>query len=186
MLTNEQAAQVEAKYGRLIHAISNAISGDKAISSHSDNVQDLWVAVMEAVRGFSKKEQQEFEDFWGTTGFDKYLKTCLWNVKNSKGARITKRYPLTKSTVSLQQHAEVFALEDSHSGCSESDVFLDEFSNLLTNDEQRAVQHLLDDPNNLMPSGRANVASLARDLEMSWNDTKNILDDLGVKLNNEL
>ena len=186
MLTNEQAVLVEEKYGRLIHKISNNISGDAAISSHNDNVQDLWIAVMEAVRGFSKKEQQEFEDFWGTRGFDKYLKTCLWNVKNSKGAKITKRYPITKSTVSLQQHAEVFALEDPQSGCAESNSFLEDFSDLLTNDERRAVQGLLDNPVNVMPCGRANVASLARELDMSWFDTRAILDTLGVKLGNEL
>ena len=98
MLTDQQVELIEEKYGKLIHKISNWISGDNMISSHDDNVQDLWLAVMEAVRGYSKKENQVFEEFWGSRGFDKYLKTCLWNLKNNKGAKITKKYPVTKNT----------------------------------------------------------------------------------------
>ena len=45
--------------------------------NYDDNLQDLRLAAMEAVAGFARKEDKEFEDFWGTDGFNKYIKTSL-------------------------------------------------------------------------------------------------------------
>ena len=113
-MNDEQMELIENKYGKLIHKIGHWISGDAAISSHQDNTQDIWIAAMEAIKGYEKKENLKFEEFWGSKGFDKYIKTCLWNVKNSKGARITKRMPLTKGTVSIVDNEEVLSLQDPH------------------------------------------------------------------------
>jgi len=151
MINEHQRQLIEDKYGRLIHKIGHNISGDLAISSHSDNVQDLWVSVLEAIKGFEKKEGIPFEEFWGGTPFDKYLKTCLWNSKNSKGAKITKKYPITKHTVDIVDNAEVLALEAPYSLSTESTVFMDEVAPLFTEEQQEVILKLVEDPNYIKP-----------------------------------
>ena len=186
MLTNDQMQLVEDRYGKLIHKISNWISGDNMISSHDDNVQDLWVAVMEAVRGYSKKENQVFDEFWGSIGFDKYIKTCMWNLKNNKGAKITKKYPVTKNTHSIHINPQFLLLEDPSSSSTEYNIFFDQFTNLLDTEAQEVIQEVVRDPNYIKPSGKINVSLLARKLDKTWEETDAILIKIGDKLENEL
>ena len=53
-MNDKQLELIEEKYGRLIHKIGHWISGDNAIASHDDNTQDIWIAAMEAIRGYEK------------------------------------------------------------------------------------------------------------------------------------
>lgn len=97
MITNEQWELIDEKYGKLLTTICSKISGDAAIANFDDNLQDLRLATMDAVAGFSRKEGKEFEDFWGTAGFNKYMKTCLWNLKTRKGAKLANDITSTKT-----------------------------------------------------------------------------------------
>ena len=94
---------ISTKYDKLLWTIAHKISGDIATSSVQDNYQDLWLAVFEAVEGFTKQNDYgngPIEDWIGTKSFDKYLKTCLWNKKNHKGKNITNRYHIHRDTIS--------------------------------------------------------------------------------------
>tara|TARA_Y100000310_G_scaffold283325_1_gene305210 strand:- start:550 stop:1110 length:561 start_codon:yes stop_codon:yes gene_type:complete len=186
MISEPQRELIEKKYGKLIHKIGHNISGDLAISSHPDNVQDLWVSVLEAVQGFAKKEKQTFDEFWGTKGFDKYIKTCLWNSKNSKGAKITKKYPITKCTVDIVDNAEVLSLEAPPHLSTESPIFMEEAAPLLTDEQQEVVLRLVEEPKYLKPSGKVNIQALAQDLKKSWYEVKNIVNSISYLLENEL
>ena len=186
MINEHQRQLIEDKYGKLIHKIGHNISGDLAISSHPDNVQDLWVSVLEAVQGFAKKEGQTFDEFWGSKGFDKYIKTCLWNSKNSKGAKITKKYPLTKRTVDIVDNAEVLGLEDPVSLSGESSLFMEEIPSLLSQEEETAVQKLVEDPTLIRASGKVNIQALSKELDKSRMKTIKLIDSISEKLGNEL
>jgi len=185
-MNNEQMELIEQKYGRLIHKIGHWISGDNAIAGHEDNTQDIWIAAMEAIRGYSKKENQTFDEFWGSKGFDKYLKTCLWNVKNSKGAKITKKYPITKGTVDVVGNEEVLILEDPYSYCAESDILFEELPSLLNDEQKEIVKLVVEDPHFIKPSGKANINALAKKLGKSWNEVQRIIKEISTKLENEL
>jgi len=177
---------IEKKYGRLIHKIGHWISGDNAIAGHDDNTQDIWIAAMEAIRGYSKKENQTFDEFWGSTGFDKYIKTCLWNVKNSKGAKITKKYPLTKGTVNIVDNEEVLNLEDPYSFSAESDILFEELPVLLNEEQREIVRRIVEDPQYIKPSGKANINAIARDMGKSWNEISKIIKEIAEKIGNQL
>ena len=177
---------IEQKYGRLIHKIGHWISGDNAIASHDDNTQDIWIAAMEAIRGYSKKENQTFDEFWGSRGFDKYLKTCLWNVKNSKGAKITKKYPLTKGTVDVVGNEEVLSIEDSHTISPEVAIFLEELPHMMNEEQINIVKSLVDDPKFIKPSGKANINALAKETGKTWNEVSKLIKEVGEKLKNQL
>ena len=185
-MNDEQMELIEDKYGKLIHKIGHWISGDAAISSHQDNTQDIWIAAMEAIKGYEKKENLKFEEFWGSKGFDKYIKTCLWNVKNSKGARITKRMPLTKGTVSIVDNEEVLSLQDPHTLSMDSDMILSEIPLKLTDEQTEIVRRLVDSPDYIKPSGKANVNALAKSMGKTWNEVNTLLVQISQRLENDL
>ena len=177
---------VEDKYGKLIHKIGHYISGDIAISSHEDNTQDIWIAAMEAIRGYEKKENMTFDEFWGTKGFDKYLKTCLWNIKNSKGAKITKKFNITRNTVNIVDNEEVLRMEDLSSCPDEVESFISELSFKLTDEQNLVIRMILEDPNMIKPNGKVCIASLIKELGKSRYEVTNILETLGEKIKNDL
>tara|TARA_R110001583_G_scaffold70210_1_gene198799 strand:- start:1092 stop:1649 length:558 start_codon:yes stop_codon:yes gene_type:complete len=185
-MNERQLELITEKYGKLIHKIGHWISGDNAIASHEDNTQDIWIAAMEAIRGYAKKENQTFEQFWGSKGFDKYLKTCLWNVKNSKGAKITKKYPITRGTVDVVGNEEVLQMTDPSTPNPEIDIYLGELPNKLTENQMEIVRMIVADPAYLKPSGKVNINALASDCERTWNDTSNLLKQIGEKIKNDL
>jgi hypothetical protein len=185
-MTEEQLELIEEKYGKLIHKIGHYISGDYAISGHSDNVQDIWVAAIEAIRGYEKKENQTFNEFWGSKGFDKYLKTCLWNVKNGKGAKITKRYPITKHTVSLSKSEEVFQVEDDGFRFPDLEIFIEELGGKLNHQEAALVSNIVYDPSMFKESGKINVSSLARESGLSNYEVTKHLKSIENKIGNDL
>ena len=185
-MNDKQLELIEEKYGKLIHKIGHWISGDNAISSHDDNTQDIWIAAMEAIRGYEKKENLTFDEFWGTKGFDKYIKTCLWNVKNSKGAKITKKFNITRNTVDIVDNEEVLQKEDPSVSSPETDIFIEEIQPMLNGDQQTLVRAILEDPTYIKPSGKVNINALARTVGRSWNEVSILLKDLGRKIGNEL
>jgi len=185
-MNEKQLELIEEKYGKLIHKIGHWISGDNAIAGHEDNTQDIWIAAMEAIRGYSKKENQTFDEFWGSKGFDKYLKTCLWNVKNSKGAKITKKFPITKGTVDVVGNEEVLCLEDPYSSSAESDILFEELPVMLNEEQRQVVRMLVDDPVYIKPSGKANTNAIAKDLGKTWNETNKLIQSIAEKIGNEL
>ena len=181
-----QMELIEEKYGKLIHKIGHWISGDTAISAHEDNTQDIWMAAIEAIRGYERKEDMSFDEFWGTTGFDKYIKTCLWNMKHSKGAKITKKLKVTRDTVDVIDNQEVLQREDSSVQSPDTDIFIEEIMPRLEEHEAAIVKCILEDPNFIKPSGKANVSALAKVLGKSWNEVNIILKDISRKIGNEL
>lgn len=185
-MNSEQLQLIEKKYGKLIHKISHQISGDSAISDHDDNVQDLWISAMEAIRGYQRKEGKPFEEFWGTVGFDKYLKTCLWNTKNSKGARMTKRFNITKGTVSIQEHEEILHIEDGSNPADTYDKFYEDLPMSLSDTQKQIVQAVVESPDCITEGGRINVTSLSQTIGKGWGTTKQLVQELGEKLQNNL
>lgn len=185
-MNDKQMQLIEEKYGRLIHKIGHYISGDNAISSHDDNTQDIWIAAMEAIRGYAKKENQTFEQFWGSVGFDKYLKTCLWNVKNSKGAKITKKFPITRGTVDVVGNEEVLQREDNSLIAPETEVYIKEINEILTEDQAKLVRCILDDPKYIKSSGKVSINALAKEVGKPWKEVHDLVNQIGIKIGNDL
>ena len=185
-MNDQQLELIEKKYGKLIHKIGHWISGDNAIAGHEDNTQDIWIAAMEAIRGYEKKENQTFEQFWGSKGFDKYLKTCLWNVKNSKGAKITKKYPITKGTVNVWDNIEVLNRVDDSQTTPETEIFIEELKEILNPDQSFVIKCVLDDPRFIKPSGKVNINALALKMGKTWNEVSQLISEVGIKIGNDL
>ena len=55
MITEEQWELIDEKYGMLMAKICHKISGDKALCSYDDNLQDLRMDAMDAVDGYERQ-----------------------------------------------------------------------------------------------------------------------------------
>ena len=82
---------LESRFGKLFVYISKRITGD-CCSSEEDHYQDMFIAADSALQGYRKKNQDErpLEEFVDDRLFHSYMKTCLWNRKNSKGLKETR------------------------------------------------------------------------------------------------
>jgi|10_taG_2_1085330.scaffolds.fasta_scaffold25170_3 hypothetical protein len=178
MITNEQWELIDEKYGKLLTTICTKISGDVAIANFEDNLQDLRIACMDAVAGFSRKEGQPFESFWGTTGFNKYMKTCLWNLKNKKGAKISKRYNINKNTVDICEYAEILVADNHDTSTTSEPSIFETHKDKLGEDQQRLVSLLVDNPQYIKPNGKVNIRRASQDLGCCTAKTRKILDSI--------
>tara|TARA_R110000796_G_C14434430_1_gene421541 strand:- start:191 stop:760 length:570 start_codon:yes stop_codon:yes gene_type:complete len=189
MITNEQWKLIDDKYGKLIAKICNNISGDYATASFDDNLQDLRIATLDAVAGFSKKEGKSFDEFWGTLAFNKYIKTCLWNLKNKKGARISKRYHINKDTVDITAYEEILvgATTDSSSMSSVSmDSLFTDAKNKLDQEQRNVIDIVVNNPDFVKPNGKVNVLRLSNELGCCHAKGRKILSSIRTKLQMDL
>jgi len=157
-LTNEQWEWLEEKYGKLLHHISYRIGGDSITNDHLDSYQELSIAVLDTVAMFDKTQTTSFDEYKDTVGFDKYLKTVLWNRKNNLGSKIVKRAPLRKQ-VSIDEQI----LKDKvHEPIESFKPFGNE---TLDSDLQELVNEVVLDARIIKPSGDFNLSRLCRRLD---------------------
>jgi hypothetical protein len=181
MLTDEKWALIDEKYGMLLAKICYKINGDGATCSFDDNLQDLRIAVIEAVKGFEKQgdgANGSFEEFWGTKGFDKYIKTCLWNYKNNKGANVTKKLKLYKKLVSISNNPEVLDLEGLDSSYAENMAFVNEITHGMNPIQTKIVKVVSRDHKFIKANGKLNVSKLAKKLGVSRYDIESHIQDM--------
>ena len=174
-MNQEQYEFIEEKYGNLIYMIAQRISGDGATAESEDNVQDLWMAAMEAIHGYEKQDggkNGSFEDFKNTKGFDRYIKTCLWNLKAKKGIRVTKKRPIT-SAFSIDGKSDsvddqlLFDVQDPKVyNINLDENVLEDIRVKLLPQEKLIVEHILEHPDCLKDNGTINISQIAKATNM--------------------
>ena len=187
MLSEEQWEKINKKYGKLMYKISHQISGDRAIANFDDNLQDIRLAAMEAVIGFEKQNDGangKFDEFWGSKGFDQYIKTCMWTKKNNKGAKITKKSSILKGTVSTD--IEEVLMMESPDAAPDTSAMFEEIAIQLSDKQQQIVTAVINDHTLIKPSGKINIKRLSEHLEMSWFETNKHVTTLSFLIHNEL
>jgi len=186
MIDSKQWEMYEGKYGKLMHTISRSISGDAIVATWEDNYGDLCVAALDSIKGFSKKTGKSFDEMIGTKLFDQYTKTCLWHVKGNKGAKITKKYPVTKYTVSLNDHPEVFSLSGEENNSVEAEDFLTALAKGFTKLEKNVVSAIVQNPEFVNDKGCIVMSKVSRCVEASTYLVKKALNSIEYKLKFEL
>ena len=109
---------------------------------------------------------------FGNKVFDAYTKTCLWHKKNSKGANITKKFPLTNKMVSVHGRQDsqmdddnVFLVEDPSPG---PEVSLDmcELFGKFNHTQGLILDEVIRDPSIIMGTGRINMSKLSKAMNL--------------------
>lgn len=186
-ITDGQWAKIDQKYGKLMMKISHNISGDNACANFDDNLQDIRLSAMDAVAGFEKQNggaNGTFDEFWGTKGFDQYIKTVMWTKKNNKGAKITKQAPILKGTISTDKE-EILEMEEC-TGDPEIAMLLEEIAYMLTPTQKAIISMVVKDPTLIKPSGKMNIKQIAETLDLTWFETDKQIKSLSIILENEL
>ncbi len=190
MLTELQYNELDERYGKLLYKIAHWISGDVATATIEDNVQELWLSLFETINTFTRLNSdaypEGYEDFKDTAHWNKYVKTALWNNKNSRGKKITQKFTIQRDTVSTWHNEEVLEKETTTHESVDFSMFLEDLPNFLQEKEAIVVRMLVEDPTIIRDSGDVNKSALARKLDMTWTETNQLLQTLGAKLQNEL
>lgn len=189
MLTELQYNELEERYGKLIYKIAHWISGDLATTSIEDNVQELWMVLFETINTFARLNEElydSYEDFKDTAHWNKYVKTALWNSKNSRGKKVTQRFNITRDTVSTWDNEEVLEKEVATHESVDFALFMEDLPNFLQEKEAMVVRMIVEDPDIIRESGEVNKSALSRELGMTWAETDQLLSTIGAKLQNEL
>ena len=164
-ITNEQWDKIHKKYKRLMYAVAHRIGGDKVANDFDDSNQELALTAMDAVKAYIKKTGKEFDEFWGTIEFDKYIKTCLWNKKNNLGNKIKKKYGI-RQCVSLSANPELFGGGEGGSCDSSMEEIPQSVSAFddapLDNLAKEIADHVLGDMRIIKPDGSLNISKLSR------------------------
>jgi len=174
----EQWEKIDDKYSNLLWTISHRISGDRALASLEDNFADLQIVALEAVAGFEKKTGRRFDEFWGEKLFDQYIKTCLWNFKNNKGARIAQRYNINRDVVSTSQNEEVLKLENKNGSQFDFEFFLEDISTAFSEEQREVLEALVRCPSCVKQNGTVNISKVAKKVNKGWQQTSDIVDAL--------
>jgi len=154
-LSPEQWEWLEEKYGKLLHHIAYRIGGDAIINGHEDSYQDLCIAMLDTVNAFDGKTPDSFDEYKSSRGFDKYIKTVLWNRKNHLGTKIKRRGPLLKKVTINEQLIKCKVIHPVESA--------EPFGNEELDDDLVELRDAIDtDRKNIKPSGGVNVNRLCR------------------------
>lgn len=187
-LTKDQWAFINKEYGKLMHTITSKISGDYSFS-REDYLQDLYITVIDAVEGFLKQGcNGSVEDFLDTPGFRKYIKTALWHKKGNIGKRISQRYNITRDTVPIHLETEegVKCIQIVQKNSQMGDDLYFDFFGKMSEDEERVVKVIVENPSVLLKSGLLDSARVARTLGYSIFKLNKIVEGLEYKLNKNL
>jgi len=173
-VTNEQWTRYEEKYGKLMHSISQKISGDAMTAAPEDNYSELCIAALESINGFSKKTGMGFNEAFDTKLFDQYTKTVLWNRKAKKGIPLSKKMEFRKKNKSLESplfsdsdHSLANILEDPRSHIDVSSVDFNEFMKDQNSDVKTVMNAILKDPSLLSKQGFIRTSAICRSTTLS-------------------
>lgn len=184
-LTDSQWEYIQDEFGGLFRDISRKISGDRS-QTPDDYVQEMSVSVLEAIRGFYRQGTNgEVEDFIGTPEFGKYLKSCLWNRKNTVGRKISDRYHIHRDTVPIQTSStdeETSYIEVEDKGVfTEENLYFDFLGN-LSEFEETIFKTIVENPSLLFQDGRVDILRLSKALDSTRYLTEKALKGLGEKI----
>lgn len=176
MISDEQWGMVLEKYTKLFSYISHRIGGDGITNDYNDSFQDLSIACLDAIVAYRKKTCTKFEDFFHTDGFDKYLKTVLWNCKNNRGSTIMK-----KKTINNKVTLEEELIDGEMCHYDTSTVPFEDLN--LDLDSSKIVNTIHKNPKLIKPNGSINLNALSKELGEDKSRVKLYISQLENKLN---
>ena len=167
-VTNAQMERIKKRYEKLMYAIGYRIGGDRILYSLEDSVQELRISACDACEAYGRKMNMEFDEFFDTEEFDKYIKSTLWNRKNNAGKGIQKKWHINNSMAIDDEILEAAA--PSVMDFPDVSAVLMECS--LEPEEQDVLNTIMSDFSNIKPNGTINLSSLSRILGKEKKEVK--------------
>jgi hypothetical protein len=126
---------------------------------------------LDACEAYGRKMDMDFDDFFGTVEFDKYIKSTLWNKKNNSGKHIQKKWAINHHLTIDEEICEAAALPV----FDYPDVSAVLMDCSLDEEEQSILTSLMEDFTTIKPNGTINLSMLSRNLGRDKKEVKKIV-----------
>ena len=178
----------QEKFGDLISFIAQRITGDPMCCDYEENVQDLYVAAINSINGYYKKNkitpaQMAVRDVIECPLFKQYTKTVLWNAKNFKGNKATKYKNFMPASIDTVDNKDDLAIDDTTTIVDADDEVFNYFHNKFTEDERVLLSLLVDNPSIVRDNGSININALSKLSGKSFYMVKSRITSIKEKLN---
>ena len=177
----------QEKFGDLISFIAQRITGDPMCCDYEENMQDLYIAAINSINGYYKKNNitpadMAVRDVIECPLFKQYTKTVLWNAKNFKGNKATKYKNFMPASIDMIDNKDDLAIDDTSTIVDDDEVF-DYFHNKFNQEERDLLSVLVANPNFVRENGTINYNALSRVTGKSFYIVKTRFESMRSKLN---
>jgi hypothetical protein len=181
----------QEKFGDLISFIAQRITGDPMCCDYEENMQDLYIAAINSINGYYKKNNitpadMAVRDVIECPLFKQYTKTVLWNAKNFKGNKATKYKNFMPASIDMIDNKDDLVIDDTTNIVDTDDEVFNYFHNKFTSDEKELLSVLVANPDCIRENGKININALSKAAGKSFYITKTRIDSVQEKLNERL
>jgi len=167
-MNQEIQKEIIDKYHKLLWNIASWVNGDSVIYSREDVYQDLVVALIETTRKFQEKTDLGDDEVLDSSYFDKYVKTSLWNHKNTMGRKILNSRKNVDIDLSLIEIEEPEKLE---------------VPEVMSEKERRVLDVILNEHSFFSESTKLNYFKIAESSGIAYHLIRKVVNNLRKHLN---
>jgi hypothetical protein len=180
----------QEKFGDLISFIAQRITGDPMCCDYEENMQDLYIAAINSINGYYKKNNitpadMAVRDVIECPLFKQYTKTVLWNAKNQKGNKATKYKNFMPASIDMIDNKDDLAVDDTSTIVDDDEVF-NYFNKKFNVEERELLSVLVANPDCVRDNGSINYNALRKLSGKSFYLVKKRMDSIQEKLNERL
>jgi len=177
----------QEKFGDLISFIAQRITGDPMCCDYEENMQDLYIAAINSINGYYKKNnittaEMAVRDVIECPLFKQYTKTVLWNAKNQKGNKATKYKNFMPASIDMIDNKDDLAVDDTSTIVDDDEVF-NYFNKKFNVEERELLSVLVANPDCVRDNGSINYNALRKLSGKSFYLVKKRMDSIQEKLN---
>ena len=183
MITSEDYAYLQEKYGKLILKVANSLFGDLS-KDEEDYASDIWFVVLDYLPKYVKKHNKSsIREFCEDPVFNGYVKQWIWTTRNNIGSNIAKKKHIINPSLRIdREHDEVRDMEIdmvSYQLQSQNEeivpLILAELKE-ATNMKDRTLSSIAFDCDTIKENGHFNTTQIAKNLGIPYNSARHDID----------
>ena len=190
-IANDDWELYQDKFGDLISFIAQRITGDPMCCDYEENVQDLYIAAINSINGYYKKNKITTADMAVSEViecplFKQYTKTVLWNAKNYKGNKATKYKNFMPTSIDTIDNKDDLVVDDTNKIVDSDDEVFNYFHKKFDGEERELLSVLVAHPECVRNNGTVNFNALSKASGKSFYKVKTRMTAIQSKLNEGL
>ena len=189
-IANDDWELYQDKFGDLISFIAQRITGDPMCCDYEENVQDLYIAAINSINGYYKKNKittadMAVKEVIECPLFKQYTKTVLWNAKNFKGNKATKYKNFMPTSIDTIDNKDDLVVDDTSKIVDSDDEVFNYFHKKFDGEERELLSVLVANPTCVRENGTINYNALSKAAGKSFYMVKTRMTNIQNKLNEE-
>ena len=157
---------------------------------YEENVQDLYIAAINSINGYYKKNKittadMAVKEVIECPLFKQYTKTVLWNAKNFKGNKATKYKNFMPTSIETIDKKDDLVVDDTNKIVDSDDEVFNYFHKKFNDEERDLLSVLVAHPECVRKNGTVNYNALSKASGKSFYKVKTRMTAIQSKLNEE-